>query len=1195
MFWHIFNFELQYRRKRISTYVFAIVLFLLANVLVVGIGGTIPGLTISLGGGGTKTLANSPYVTAMLLSALAILSMFITAALMANVTSRDYEHKVHGILFTKPMNRYSFLLARFSANIVVLIIINLFFGLGLFTGSLLPWIDPAYFGPAVLLSYLQPYWVMVVPNIIFSAAIFFAVGSLTRKSFAVYVSAFVLFIGYQMADTLIGEMDYEKLAALLDPFGFSAMSLVTKNWTITEINSLFIPFTGALMLNRLLWMGVAVALLIFSMSHFKTRYYLREGKKEKLPPETGKTAIQQVPVVNRKFGFSLDWKQFVNLTGIQTKSVMKSLSFVIIVFFGILFCLSVLMQSGMIYGTPTYPLTWMVIESINGSILLLMVIFITIHAAELIWKERSWKSDLIFDSNPVSTVTYIMSKFTALIFAEVVFLTIMSLVGIGYQLFRGFDAIDLPLYLTYMIGMKLPGFFILTVIVFFIHTVVNNKYTGHFFVVGYYLLNSFLPKLGIEHPLLRLFSGSSLIYSDMNGFGYRALKVFTMSTHWVLFALLLLIITVRIWPRGRELLLRIRAARLLDFSSAGYRIPLFAIVGLFVVSNVFHFYHMNILNTFHTSRYYEKAAVKFERTYKQYEGIAQPKIYDVNLNVDLYPKSGGMECAGYFRMRNKTDEVIDSLHVMVDTDYGDVQMSMPVAAELVVNDVDYGYYIYKLQQPLHPGDTLQLNFALKSSPKGFIGSSNTLVNKNGTFFHSSALPHIGYSDNLELANNKIRRKYDLPDKARMPLITDESAYGNNYVDATGDWIQYEAVVSTDADQIALTTGELMDDHTEGDRRFFHYRMPVKMLNFYTFLSARYQIERATWHDVPIEIYYTPGHEYNIERMITGVQRSLDYYDANYGPYPYPIVRIAEFPRYYSFAQSFPTLIPFSESIGFIAEVGEDDIDYPLFVTTHEMAHHYWAHQVIGAGVQGSLLFSEGLAQYSALQVMHQQLRPEQMREFLRRELRSYLMARSSETEAERPLYLDEGQGYIHYNKGSYVMYSFARYLGDDVINTALAKFVKDYGCQEPPYPTSLDFLPYIEAVCPDSLNYLIDDMFRTITLYDNRVVEASCKKLDSGKYQVDATVEMHKMRADSLGVESEVPMHDLIELAVFEQDGSGQLHTLTVQEHWLDAGMQHFSFEVDFEPKKVAVDTFYRLIDRDPDNNMKEIKKRGDA
>jgi hypothetical protein len=72
-------------------------------------------------------------------------------------------------------------------------------------------------------------------------------------------------------------------------------------------------------------------------------------------------------------------------------------------------------------------------------------------------------------------------------------------------------------------------------------------------------------------------------------------------------------------------------------------------------------------------------------------------------------------------------------------------------------------------------------------------------------------------------------------------------------------------------------------------------------------------------------------------------------------------------------------------------------------------------------------------------------------------------------------------------------------------------------------------------------------------------------------------------------------MHDLIELAVFEQDGSGQLHTLTVEEHWLDAGMQHFSFEVDFEPKKVAVDPFYRLIDRDPDNNMKEIKKRGDA
>ena len=63
------------------------------------------------------------------------------------------------------------------------------------------------------------------------------------------------------------------------------------------------------------------------------------------------------------------------------------------------------------------------------------------------------------------------------------------------------------------------------------------------------------------------------------------------------------------------------------------------------------------------------------------------------------------------------------------------------------------------------------------------------------------------------------------------------------------------------------------------------------------------------------------------------------------------MRILEFPRYATFAQSFPNTIPYSESIGFIARVDPDDpkdIDYPYYVTAHEVAHQWWAHQVIGA-------------------------------------------------------------------------------------------------------------------------------------------------------------------------------------------------------------------------------------------------------
>jgi ABC-2 type transport system permease protein len=77
----------------------------------------------------------------------------------------------------------------------------------------------------------------------------------------------------------------------------------------------------------------------------------------------------------------------------------------------------------------------------------------------------------------------------------------------------------------------------------------------------------------------------------------------------------------------------------------------------------------------------------------------------------------------------------------------------------------------------------------------------------------------------------------------------------------------------------------------------------------------------------------------------------------------------------TFAQSFANTIPFSEAIGFIAKVDEenpDAVDYPFSVVSHEIAHQWWAHQVIGANVQGATLLSETFAQYSALMVMEKE-------------------------------------------------------------------------------------------------------------------------------------------------------------------------------------------------------------------------------
>ncbi|MEJ2133057.1 MAG: M1 family aminopeptidase, partial [Gammaproteobacteria bacterium] len=160
----------------------------------------------------------------------------------------------------------------------------------------------------------------------------------------------------------------------------------------------------------------------------------------------------------------------------------------------------------------------------------------------------------------------------------------------------------------------------------------------------------------------------------------------------------------------------------------------------------------------------------------------------------------------------------------------------------------------------------------------------------------------------------------------------------------------------------------------------------------------------------LQVFHHPTHDYNVASMMRGAKASLDYYTREFSPYQYRQFRIIEFPRYQTFAQSFPNTVPFSESIGFVADLrDETNIDYVFYVTAHELAHQWWAHQVVGARMQGMTMIVETLAQYSALMVMEKEYGRSQMRRFLRYELDRYLSDRGGELIEELPLKLVENQ------------------------------------------------------------------------------------------------------------------------------------------------------------------------------------------
>jgi aminopeptidase N len=398
-------------------------------------------------------------------------------------------------------------------------------------------------------------------------------------------------------------------------------------------------------------------------------------------------------------------------------------------------------------------------------------------------------------------------------------------------------------------------------------------------------------------------------------------------------------------------------------------------------------------------------------------------------------------------------------------------------------------------------------------------------------------------------------------------------------------VKFEATISTSPDQIAVAPGTLESEWKSKGRRYFHFKMERLMLNFYSVQSARYAVKHDWWQDVGIEIYYHPGHEYNLDRINKGAKDALEYYTKNFSPYQHKILRVVEFPRYEAYAQSFPNTIPFSESLGFIAKVDDKnpkDIDYPFYVTAHEVAHQWWAHQLVGGNTRGATVLSETLSEYSALMVMKKQFGPDKMRRFLRYDLNHYLMGRAIENKKELPLADNENQDYIHYRKGSLAMYLLQDILGEDKINAVLKDLLAQYAYHNAPYPSVTVLVDGLRKITPPDQAYLIDDLFNAIVLYDDRALSASARKRPDGKYEVTLKVHASKLRADELGAEKEIPLRDLIDVGIDDKDGNSLLR----ERKLITQKESTYSLVTSGRPAKAGIDPDNKLIDRKPDDNM---------
>jgi len=1271
MFRHIAAFEWRYQVRSPVFWVSCVIFFLLAFAAVASD-------SVQFGSTG-NVHKNAPFVILHLLAFMGAFSVFATVAIVANVVVRDDETGFAPIVRSTSVSKANYLGGRFVGACAAAFVVIAMMPLGAWLGSLAPWVDFEKFGPVRIGDYFYALFVLQLPMLLITAAIFFAIATATRSMLWSSVSAVAL-CGLFFAVRGAGRNDpvWEHVAAILDPFGYTTLVYVTKYWNTHERNTFLPPLSGVLLTNRVLW--AALAALVFAIAYRRFGFEMRfdksaddaaqpesvagpvklsrarkaarrhqnelaalgennpAGVREMLAAANRKNAaaLPDIPPATRATACAQLWE----LAKLDMAFVFRSPAYYVLVAIGLLLTGINLVFGGEILGSPSYPVTRLMAQTLLNSFTLLPIVLAIFYAGELVWRDRDRRMHEIVDATAAPDWTHLLPKIVAIVAVLVSSALIAVLAAILFQALHGYFRFEVGGYLAWFVWPASVGAVMLAVLAVFVQVLVPHKYIGWGVMLVYIVVTGVLNTFGFEHNLYTYAGSPPVPLSDMNGMGRFWIGQLWLQIYWGAFATMLLAVAHALWRRGVTVALRPRLRQARYHLRGGAGVTLAGATAIWIITGGWIFYNTNVLNEYVTQPEQDKLAADIEKTLLPFEKVVQPRVAGVTLRVDLFPRRARAVTHGSFTLVNRSAQPIPVLHL-----YWAQNLrldSISLAGATVQTDYPRLHYrIYKLAAPLQPGETRTLVFTTTLEQRGFTnGKPLTSVVPNGTFVSNLEIaPAVGFVRAGLLEDRAKRRKYGLPPELRPPKLEDESARQFNELSHDSDWVDADITITTDGDQTPIAPGQTISDtglSADPDaRRTVRFRTDAPINQLFSIQSGRYAVKSAVWHapalggqpahDVALAVYYAPGHEFNVDRMLKAMGESLALFSQQFTPYQFKQARIIEFPGYAAFAESFANTIPFSEDIGFVQHwTDPTKIDVATYVTAHEVGHQWWGHQLVPANQQGGPMLTETFAQYSALLVMEQHYGKEQVRRFLKYELDRYLRSRGGQPLEELPLNRVEDQDYIYYRKGSVAMYWAKEALGEEVVNRAMRKLLAQYAFKGAPYANTTDFLRLLRAEAGPDKEQVISDLFEKITLLDLKASDAVATKLPNGKYEVKFNVEARKFYVDDNGKETEVPMDENVEIGVFSAkpgslgfDASSELRLIqvpirhgvlpqaadasagTTSRRWISPFWDNhqatrmpgtpITVEVDTRPQWAGVDPYNKRIDRNSDDNLTQV------
>ncbi|WP_085340858.1 ABC transporter permease/M1 family aminopeptidase [Aquidulcibacter paucihalophilus] len=1157
---------------------------------------------IQIGGTGNTNI-NSPFAINQTVMVMGIFALFAVTAFVANAVTRDDETGYGPILRATRLGKGAYLYGRFAGSWMAAAVGYLSVPLAILIGSFMPWLDQEKVGPLVLSHYAFAYFIIALPMLFVFGSMLFAFATATRSMMGAYLALIAILIAWVTTGVLFDKPELKDVAGLADPTGVRALFRQTEYWTAADRNTRLPELVGIFLQNRAIWLSVALAFLGLSFFLYRPG---GKGVKADKAAKAGKAVaapiVATAPVIAPVLTGQVRTAQLWARTAFDVKAVLFSPAFFVLLVLGLFNSMGALLFADEVRGTAIEPVTRLMVVALQSSFSIIPIIIAGFYAGDLVWRDRERRMAEIIDSTPVSDWAFVLPKVLAIFLVLLATNIVGMLAGMGVQLFKGYAGLEPMGYLLWWIVPSTVSGLQLAILAVFLQALSPNKYVGWGCLVVYLVASITLASMGFQHNLYNFGGSPATPLSAFNGMAHFWIGKTWFDLYWGAFCVVLVVLAYGLWRRGAETRLMPRIRRFPRRMIGATGLVLASAVAAFAGLGGWIFYNTNVLNLYQSSVAGEESLAKAEKALAQYEEMPGPKITDVKLTVNLRPKDRQADVTGSYVIENQTGAPLTRM-IAVLPEKSTVERASLTIPGVVVEKAwpDYGTTLYRFETPMAPGEKRVVTFETVYGRKGFTnnrGQSRLIA--NGTFLNNFELtPVLGVSRGNWLTDRSKRRKYGLDPDRRPYKLEDPKGDAHHYLRPDSHWVNADITVSTDDDQIPIAPGYQVSEIKKDGRITRRFVTEAPIHHFFSIQSARYGVKRSqvlvAGKPVSVELYHHPKHTANLDRMEKAAHRSLVLFSERFSPYQFRQFRILEFPAYETFAQSFANTVPFSEDIGWLqANRDPKKIDLVTFVTAHEIAHQWFAHQFVGGDKQGSTMLSESFAQYGALLVMEDMLGPEHVRQFLKNELDSYLSARGSEVVEELPLNRVENQGYIHYNKGALVMYFLRNEVGEAPVNAAIRKMIAQFAFKPAPYPTSAQFIAFLrEEVGPDPIKQqLITDLFEKITLYDAKVSSATKVKLPDGRWQVTATIEAKKLYADGEGKETEAPMSDAWEVGVFNQKPEDKAFTkanvLAFERRTIRSGRQQvvFTLPATSEPSFIGIDPYVKRIDRNSDDNL---------